>query len=329
VPAGALRIVLEPLAGWVFSADASWTARRRRFKLITRALRTPPGTTVTHERVGGVPVERVSGRDAHLATILLYLHGGGYAVGSPRTHRALAARLAAEMLAVAIVPAYRLAPEHPHPAALEDALAVYEALLATGYEPDRIVFAGDSAGGALALALAIDARTRNLPLPAAIALICPWLDVAAARLPSPREPALTQRLLAEFADAYAPAGSRRDPAVSPIHADLRGLPPLLIESASVDPVAADAQILADRARAAGVDFDHRHHDGLWHAFHLLTSLLAPADAATAALGRALRTTLNGRGPALAANQVSMYPSRGRDVRNDQLIARSDHSRRDR
>jgi acetyl esterase/lipase len=294
IPVWAARRLVRYPAHWMYAPNTTWEQRRRRVHLVALTQVPAWGTSVESFGLAGVPVDRLSNSAADRRTVLLYLHGGGWTTGSRRTHRGLAARLAASMGAIAIVPEYRLAPEHPYPAALEDVLAVYRALLEDGYDASRIVVAGDSAGGTLTLALALAARSEALSMPAALALICPSLDLATTRSPGSkrRDPVLTPALIAEFIDAYVPSGKRTDPLVSPLRGDLRNLPPLFVESASEDLIAADALLLADRARAAGVHVRHRHHEGLFHAFHLLGPLVATADAATTELGRALRAELN-------------------------------------
>jgi monoterpene epsilon-lactone hydrolase len=293
IPVWAMRRLVRFPAHWIYAPDTTWEQRRRRVHLVALTQFVPRGTAVETIVVGDVPAERLSNSGADRRTVLLYLHGGGFATGSPQTHRGLAARLAASMGAVAVVPAYRLAPEHPYPAALDDVLAVYRALLEDGHEARRIVIAGDSAGGTLALGLALAARSEGLPLPAALALICPSLDLTRTGFPvaGRREPVLTEALMTEFIGAYTSPDQRRDPLVSPLLADLHGLPPILIESASDDPLAADALLVTDKARAAGVRVQHQHHAGLWHAFHILGPLLAEAEAATTALALALAAEL--------------------------------------
>jgi acetyl esterase/lipase len=225
--------------------------------------------------------------------VLLYLHGGGYAVESPRCVRALAARIAAGAGARACVPDYRLAPEHPYPAALQDARAAWDALLADGVDPARIAVAGDSAGGGLSVALALSLRDAGEPLPAVLGLVCPWLDLTpggvASRPPVPREPILTAGLVARFTHAYLADGhDPADPLISPVRAELAGLPPVVVHSGGDDLLAGDAAVFEERARAAGVDLDHRRYDGLWHDFHVSAPLLAgPGRHAPAELGAAL------------------------------------------
>lgn len=228
---------------------------------------------------------------------LLYLHGGGYVVGSARTHRSPAARLAHAVGVRVLALDYRRAPEHPHPAALDDALEAYRALLGDGIEPARIAVAGDSAGGGLTLALAARLRDSGLPAPAVLGLICPWLevtvDLAGERPPAPHEPLLSPGLLKTWAQAYVGDRDASEPAISPLLGSLDDLPPIVVHSAGEDLLLPDAERLERvlGAGAARVPVEHRRHPGLWHDFHLFAGLFAPADRALAALGASLRVRL--------------------------------------
>ncbi|MBB5746594.1 alpha/beta hydrolase [Brevundimonas variabilis] len=214
----------------------------------------------------GVAGERLNG--AATGGTLLYLHGGGYCVGSPRTHRELAGRLARSANRVGVVPDYRLAPEHPFPAGLDDAFAVYRSLCETEGAPPTL--AGDSAGGGLALALLLRLREDGLPLPPRVAVLSPWTDLtlggASIRDRAGRDPYMSEAVLTAFADAYAPVGDRRRPLVSPLHADLSGFPLLWIEVGSEEVLFDDAARLHDRARADGVEATLFVGEGLFHVW---------------------------------------------------------------
>ncbi|MGL5443235.1 alpha/beta hydrolase [Mycobacteroides stephanolepidis] len=214
---------------------------------------------------------------------LLYLHGGGYVTGSPRTHRALAGRLAQRLRADTYVPEYRLAPEHPYPAAAADAVAAYQALVEIGWPPERIIIAGDSAGAALSMAVAIAARDCGIPMPAAVGLICPAVDLTdrgchTLRAKS-RDSILTKSMIQRFVDAYAPGERSCEPAASPLRASLAGLPPIVIDAAQYDLLVDEARLLSVRAREAGLSVDYREHPRLWHDFHLLAGVLPQANSA--------------------------------------------------
>lgn len=277
-----LRPSLFFVGRWVFSPRTDWEGRRRRFALATSSLRPPRGTKVEERAVGGVPAERLTPRAGTVAGTLLYLHGGGYCTGSPSGYRALAGALAAELRCAAVVPDYRLAPEHPWPAQLEDARAAYEGLLAEGVAPESIVVAGDSAGGHLSLSLALALRDAGLPQPAALGLISPWLDLRPetieARARTPREPFLNRGLMRAFTQDTLQGADATDPLVSPVLADLRGLAPMVVHIAGDDHLAPDADALVARAREQGVPIEERRMEGVWHVVHVYDPFLPGLDA---------------------------------------------------
>jgi cation diffusion facilitator CzcD-associated flavoprotein CzcO/acetyl esterase/lipase len=243
---------------------------------------------------------------------VLYLHGGGYCVLSPELYRSLTASLALAAGCPVHAVRYRLAPEHPHPAALDDALAAYRSLLATGLDPRRVAVAGDSAGAGLAVALAVRLRDAGEPLPAALGLISPWLDLA---LQGPSiveraavDPLLNAPWLRRCARDYAGGRPVDDPAISPLHADLRGLPPVLVQAGADDIVVSDAERFVERARRAGVDASLQRFDGLWHDFQLLAGVLAPARDALDRLGAFLRAHTGGPGAAARTPSVAIVGS---------------------
>jgi monoterpene epsilon-lactone hydrolase len=242
--------------------------------------------------LGGVHCEEVRPRgELDDGSALVFFHGGGYAVCSAATHRAAVALIAAGFGARAIVVDYRLAPEYPHPAALDDARAVWAAL---ELAPERIAIAGDSAGGGLALALALALRDGGEPLPGALGLIAPWLDltldITGTRAPDSGDMLLSRGLLRRFAQAYLSGGTHADaPAVSPLFAELHGLPPLIVHTSEHDLLRPDGERLVARARSAGVSVEHEALPELWHDPHLSARVLGePGGGAPARLGESLR-----------------------------------------
>ncbi|MBR7833224.1 alpha/beta hydrolase [Actinospica durhamensis] len=218
---------------------------------------------------------------------LLYLHGGGYVIGSPETHTALTGELARRSGLLATSVDYRLAPEHPFPAAVDDGLAAYRELLAAGTDPQAIVMAGDSAGAGLSLATLLAARDAGLPQPAAVVLFSPWVDLtldgASMRTKQDADPIFIEDDLRTFADFYVAAGDRAQPLASPLFADLTGLPPLLIQVGANELLLDDAVRLAGRAGADNVEVTLEIGPGLPHVFqHHYGNL----DEAGAALDRA-------------------------------------------
>lgn len=281
LPPALVRPQLRAFSRWAFSPRVPWRESRKRVELGLRFPGPPRGTRVEHVELGGVSCEVLRPSRPHDdERALIYLHGGGYTVGSARLYRPLAARLGAALGWRVIVPDYRLGPEHPYPAALEDALAAWTTVTdGEGADPARVVLAGDSAGGGLGVALALALRDAGRPGPAALGLVCPWLDLtpdaAAGRAPAPREPVLTDGLLRRFARAYLAGGAdARDPLVSPLRADPRGLPPLVVQTGEDDLIRADGLRFAQRARTAGVPVIDEELEGLWHVPHLNAPLLS-------------------------------------------------------
>jgi len=210
---------------------------------------------------------------------VVHFHGGGYCIGSARTIRGWAAHLSAQAGCRVVLPEYRLAPEHPYPAGLQDALAVTAAL------EGPVVLSGDSAGGGLALALVLSMRDQGQGMPAGCILLSPWLDLGRDRRGDPglvrRDVLLTPDWLDACAHAYAAPEAWADPSVSPLLAVHSGLPPLLIQAGTSELLAPDAELLAASASAAGTDVTYTRWPRMWHDFMLQPGLLAAADSALA------------------------------------------------
>ncbi|MBN2246126.1 MAG: alpha/beta hydrolase [Candidatus Aminicenantes bacterium] len=209
--------------------------------------------------------------------IILFLHGGAYVNGSPLAYRGLTCRFARTLKALVLAVDYRLAPEHPYPAALADAEAAYNWLLTQTFSNSQIAFIGDSAGGGLVLSLLQDLKKKDLPLPACAVLLSPWTDLSCS-LPSMREnasrdPMLDPILALDRARNYAGSLDLRDPAVSPIYGDLSGLPPLLIHVGSDEILLDDSRYLAEKAREAGATVELEIWDKMFHVWHFLAGIL--------------------------------------------------------
>lgn len=260
------------LAAMPASEADDWTARRAGIDGFGDMQPLPEGLTVEALDRAGLPAERLTPVGADAARALLYLHGGGYCVGSPRSHRPLAASLAATIGCPALVPDYRLAPEHRFPAAVDDAVKAYRHLLGEGIDPGRIVIAGDSAGGGLTFATAIAIRDGGLPLPGCLFGISPWVNLGqtgAAYAAVLDDPMLTREGLQNYADAYLQGEGPHHPLASPALADLHGLPPMLLHAGGAEVLASDTTLLAERAGLAGVEvraeiWPEMIH--VWHAF---------------------------------------------------------------
>ncbi|HEV2936800.1 MAG TPA: alpha/beta hydrolase [Streptosporangiaceae bacterium] len=261
-----------------------WPVQRTRLDHLTKTSLLPRGTTITEQAIGGVRAEMVSARASGSQPTVVHFHGGGYCVGSALTPRSWAAHLSAQAGCRVVLPEYRLAPEHPHPAGLQDARAVIKALYGET-EPGSVVVSGDSAGGGLALSLILSLRDEGQPLPAGCILLSPWLDLGRDRRAVPelarRDVVLTPEWLDACARAYADPSAWAEPSVSPLRAAHSGLPPLLIQAGTDELLAPDAELLAARASAAGVDVTYTRWPRMWHDFVLQPGLLAAADSALA------------------------------------------------
>ena len=283
VPPALMRLGAQQLGRRVLDPGLTWEVQRRRLDQLTRGAVVPRGTTVTENVLNGVRAEVVTIGGARPERTVVHFHGGGYCVGSARTARAWAAHLSARAGCRVVLPEYRLAPEHPHPAALEDARAVMKALL-SDVTPASVVVSGDSAGGGLALAATLSLRNGFEDLPGGCILVSPWLDLSRDRRERPdlvrRDVLLSPGWLEACAAAYAPS-DRADPSVSPLLAAPGGLPPLLIQAGSDELLAPDAERLAASASAAGVDVTYTRWPRMWHDFALQPGLLAAADSALA------------------------------------------------
>ena len=235
---------------------ASLAERRRRAAAADRWVRDPPpGIERVALDAGGVPADRVTRTGSRADRHILYLHGGAFCAGSPQLYRNLTWRLAGAAGATALVPDYRLAPEYPFPAALDDAMSAYDWLLADGADPRRIAVAGDSAGGGLVFSLLLGLRDSGRPLPAAAAALSPWTDLAltgaSLKENAAKDPLLDARQLPRVTRWYLDGADPRQPAASPVYGDCRGLPPVLIQVGSDEILHDDAVRMAERMRAGG------------------------------------------------------------------------------
>ncbi len=284
LPPAVMRAGARQIGGRCLDPALPWPVQRTRLDQLTRVSLLPRGTTVTEQAIAGVPAELVSARAPGAGPTVIHFHGGGYCLGSARTARSWAAHLSAQAGCRVVLPEYRLAPEHPYPAALEDARAVAAALLREA-GPGSVVISGDSAGGGLAMALILSMRDQRADLPAGCILLSPWLDLGHDRRSAAdlvrSDVLLNPDWLDACARAYADPSAWSDHLVSPARAAHSGLPPLLIQAATAEMLAPDAASLAASASAAGVDVTYSRWPGLWHDFVLQPGLLAAADSALA------------------------------------------------
>jgi monoterpene epsilon-lactone hydrolase len=240
----------------------------------------------------GVKSEWVSAPDADPGRAILYLHGGGYVIGSINTHRSLAARLSRAAKARVLVIDYRLAPEHPFPAAVDDSVAAYRWMLAQGLKASRIAVSGDSAGGGLTAATLVAIRDAKLPLPAAGALLSPWVDMEgigeSMTSKDSVDPMVHKDGLLGMAKAYLGGQNPRTPLAAPLYADLAGLPPLLIQVGTAETLLDDASRFAERAKKAGVNVTYEPWENMIHVFQVFAPMLDEGQQAIEKIGAFVR-----------------------------------------
>lgn len=243
----------------------------------------------------GVSAEWLSGPRVRDDCVLLYLHGGCYVTGSVETHRDIMTRLSIEASMRVLGLNYRLAPRHPFPAAVEDATAAYVWILKSGVEPDHIAIAGDSAGAGLAVAATIKIRDQGLPLPGALVCVSPWVDLAVAgdsmEINADADPIVSREMLLGWGGMYLDGHDPRTPLASPLYADLRRLPPILIQVGSDEVLLDDSRRLAERASIAGVNATLEVWPEMIHVWHLFAPILPQAREAIEDIGKFLRLQL--------------------------------------
>ncbi len=272
----------------------SVAAMRQGFEDMCAMVPVPEGTTHEEITAGHRPAERLKSPGIERGRVVLYLHGGGYVIGSPRSHRSLAARIGQAAGAEVLVPDYRLAPEHSFPAAIDDAIGAYRWLLDHDVSPANLAIAGDSAGGGLVVATLLAIRDAKLPQPAAVALLSPWVDLAgegaSMQTKAASDPMVTKEGLVGMSRAYLHGTDPHHPMASPIYADLTGLAPMLIQVGTAETLLDDSVRLAARAEAGGVAVTLEKWDDMIHVFQHF-AMLPEAQRAVARIGEYLREKL--------------------------------------
>ncbi len=288
----ALKDVIELLTSRPRPENPTVEEMRLGFELLGKQFTVSASVQTEAVDANGVPAEWVTAAGTEAERTILYLHGGGYVIGSPATHRGLAARLSKAAAARVCVIDYRLAPEHPFPAAVEDATTAYRWLLTSGKAAGNIAVAGDSAGGGLTVAMLTALRDAGDALPAAGACLSPWVDMegigesmtARAGL----DPMVQKEGLLGMAALYLQGADPRSPLAAPLYADLQGLPPLLIQVGTSETLFDDATRLAGCARAAGIDVTLEPWDEMIHVWHLFAETLPEGQKAIDRIGEFLR-----------------------------------------
>jgi acetyl esterase/lipase len=261
------------------------------FEMTCGTFRVAPDVTCEPVTASGVPAEwiRVGAGGSTPDAAILYLHGGGYAIGSINTHRALVAELARAAAVAGLAIDYRLAPESPFPAAVEDATATYRWLLAQGIAPSRLAIAGDSAGGGLTIATLAALRDAGVPLPATAVCFSPWIDLEGIGQSmtdrASRDPLIQKEGMLTFSAAYLAGKDPRTPLAAPLYADLTGLPPLLVQVGEDETLYDDAVRLVERARKSGVDATLEAWAEMIHVWQLFAPVLPEGREALTAAGR--------------------------------------------
>jgi len=253
------------------------------------------GVRVKKDSVGGLYAEWLTPADAPQEKLLLYWHGGAYVMGSCKSHRPFVSHIARQAGVRALLPEYRLAPEHPFPAAVEDAVNVYRALLQQGYEPGNIVVGGDSAGGGLAAAMLLSLRDAGEPMPGAVILLSPWLDLSGQGesmiTRAEQDPWFHAEHLAKITRHYCDAAELTNALVSPVFADATGLPQILIQVGNDELLLSDSERFAENIRAGGgqVEIDVWPH--MWHVWQMFIGLMPESRRAVEKLGTYIRKTI--------------------------------------
>ena len=241
---------------------------------------------------GGIKSEWVTAPGADAGRAILYLHGGGYVIGSINTHRTLAGRISRASKARVLVIDYRLAPEHPFPAAVEDSVAAYRWMLSTGLKASRIAVAGDSAGGGLTVATLVAIRDAKLAVPAAGVALSPWVDLEgigdSMKSKASVDPMVQKDGLVQMAGAYLAGKDPRTPLAAPLYADLAGLPPLLIQVGTAETLLDDSTRLAERARKAGVKVTLEPWENMIHVWQVFAPILDEGQQAIEKIGEFIR-----------------------------------------
>ncbi len=263
---------------------------RQRFKRMELLVPPPPrGSRVDNLHVAGRPAAMITVRESRPDYTMLFLHGGAYTVGSFRNYGHFTWRIANVARAKVLALDYRLAPEHPFPAALEDAVAAYRWLLDQGRKPERMLIAGDSAGGGLTLAMLLKLRDEDAPLPAAAVALSPWTDLAltgaSLHTNAVRDPMLVASEIPRMAQMYLRDADPHDPYVSPLYGDPRGLPPTLIQAGGDEVLLDDAVRMAEKMKAAGCKVELQIWPHMPHVFQLLVPVVPESNAAVAEIGR--------------------------------------------
>jgi monoterpene epsilon-lactone hydrolase len=287
---------LYKLFGSPFDASAPLTQQRASVERQSKFALMPSKVRIQPISIGDMYAEWIRPRKVRNDRAILYLHGGGYTMGSCNTHRALAAWISVTSQAPVLLIEYRLAPENPFPAALEDAIKAYRYLLDQRIEPRRIFIAGDSAGGSLAIAVSVFLRNEKEQLPVGIVCISPWADLTLSGETmsncSKTDPLLSRETSILHAGRYVGGHDSKSPLISPVFADLSKLPSLMIQVGEHEILRSDSERLAENARQAGVEVTLEVWDGMWHVWHILAGYIPESQRAIERIGSFIKERMN-------------------------------------
>jgi acetyl esterase/lipase len=268
---------------------------RKRLDLFGRLGRAARDVAIEKNEIAGLKAEWYRPASPAKGKAFLYLHGGAYALGSCDSHRKMVTHIAQAANVNAVLPEYRLAPEHRFPAGLQDCVAAYRALLEQGYEANDIVIGGDSAGGALTVATMLQLRHDGVPLPRASVLLSPFLDMTGSgestRTRAEQDPWFDPANLAVVVRHYCPDEDLRNPMLSPVFANVAGLPPTLVHVGDDEILLSDATRFADKLRGAGIEVELEIFPDMWHVFQLFVGKMPESGAAVQMIGRFIRDAL--------------------------------------
>ncbi len=291
-----LGMVVELLRSMRLMGDADVATLRANMEAATSSAGIPGDVRVEAVDADGVPGEWVRAGAVADDTCVLYFHGGGYCIGSPATHRALVASISRAAGLPVLSVDYRLAPENPYPAAVDDGVRAYQHLRNTGFPASRIGVAGDSAGGGLTVATLLALRDAGAALPAAAACISPWLDLtmsgASIETKADEDPMLDAATLERMAAAYAGPADRRAAGISPLFADLQGLPEILVHVGTAELLLDDALRFVAALRKAGVEVSLDAYDDMIHVWHAFAAILPEGREAIERIGAFFRRRLS-------------------------------------
>ena len=290
------------------SADDDVEPVRDQMEILARRSRPAPGTHIRHATIAGVECDWVVPKNCDESRVLLYLHGGAYLMGSSRTHRTMVSHIAKQAGVRAILPNYRLGPEDPFPAGLDDCLAIYRQLLVSGVSPEHIVIGGDSAGGGMAMATLLSLKDAGDPMPTAACLLSPWLDLTgegeSRKTRAKLDPWFRTEDMAKVTAHYCLKDQLRDPFVSPVYGDVRGLPPILIQVGDHEVLLSDSTRIAEKIAAAGGKVTLQIWPEMWHVFQYFVGKMPESKRAIRQIGAFLRQQLDAADSAAQASQAA-------------------------